>query len=367
MTLKIAIQPDEVIHHNGERQSFSKRWFELAARRGITAVPVDVFSEDAIRQIAACDGFMWRCDPTAHPRLYAKRLLYAIEEGARLPVFPNLKSSWHFEDKIGQSYFLAAAGVPTPPTHIFWTREQAERFCDAAAYPFVLKLAAGYQSSNVRLVHNKDEALFHVEQLFGHGVTGMGYKPAPPLRQLLRRLRAAAALAGGHYPYGPTEHAELQHGYFFAQDFLPGNEFDIRITVIGDRAFGFRRWNRPDDFRASGSGRIDWDPKQISEDAIRLAYRVARKLDAQTVAVDVLRRGPEPVIIELTLAYASWAVRDCPGHWVLTGDPEAGALTWVEGTMRPEDAIFTDFVTPLLEAGSGGVPAAVSPAGGMST
>jgi len=347
MALRIAIQPDKVVHHNGEKQSFSDRWFQLAEEHGLAAVAVDVFSKDVIAQIASCDAFMWRCDPSALPRLYAKRLLYAIEEGLGLPVFPNLKSSWHFEDKIGQYYFLSAAGIPTPTTNIFWKREHAERFCEAAEYPFVLKLSAGYQASNVRLVRNRTEALFYVDQLFTHGVTGLGYRPASRARELLRHLRATFAL--GHYPYAPTEQAELQHGYLFAQEFLPGNEFDVRITIIGNRAFVFRRLNRPNDFRASGSGRIDWNPKQIGQGLVRFAFGVAGKLDAQTVAVDILRRGPEPVIVELTLSYASWAVRDCPGHWTLDGDHETGDLRWVDGSMRPDDAIFTDFVTPLLE------------------
>jgi glutathione synthase/RimK-type ligase-like ATP-grasp enzyme len=351
MALKIAIQPDEVLHHNGERQSFSDRWFQLAKEHGIAGIAVDVFSKDVIAQIASCDAFMWRCDPSALPRLYAKRLLYAIEEGLGIPVFPNLKSSWHFEDKIGQYYFLSAAGIPTPATSIFWKREQAERYCETAEYPFVLKLSAGYQASNVRLVRDRQEALFYVDQLFAHGVTALGYRPASRSRQLLRRLRAVTTLAKGHHPYAPTEQAELQHGYFFAQEFLPGNDFDVRITIIGDRAFVFRRLNRPDDFRASGSGRIDWNPRQVGDELVRFAFDVARKLDAQTVALDILRRGSEPVIVELTLSYASWAVRDCPGHWELYGNHETGDLKWVDGSMRPEDAIFTDFVTPLLEAG----------------
>lgn len=350
MNLKIAIQPDEVMHRNGERQSFSDRWVELAGSLSVKTVLVDVFAEDVIPQISTCAAFMWRSSPSAHPRLYAKRLLYAIEAGLGIPVFPSLKSSWHFEDKIGQYYYLSAARIPTPATMIFWDRQQAERFCATASYPFVLKLAIGYQGSNVRLVHNRGEALFYIDQLFGGGLVSLGYRPASRARQVLRRLRVAAEVVKGGNPNGSTAEAELQHGYFFMQEFLPGNDFDVRVTIIGDRAFAFRRFNRPGDFRASGSGRIDWDPAQIGEDALRLAYRVARQLAAQTIAVDILRRGTEPVIAELTLAYASWAVRDCPGHWILRGEPESGTLEWVEGSMRPGDAIFTDFVARIRQS-----------------
>ena len=350
MTLKIAIQPDEVVLRNGESQSYSKRWFEVARDLDVEAVSVDVFASDVIKTISTCDAFMWRYDPSAHLRLYAHRLLTGIEEGLGLPVFPSLESRWHFEDKVGQFYFLAVAGIPTPATSVFWTREQAARFCDDATYPFVLKLATGYQASNVRLVVSRGEALFYVDQLFGHGTISLGYRPASRTRLLLRRFRAAVELFNGKNPYGPTAEADLQYGYFLAQEFLPDNKFDVRVTVTGNRAFVFRRFNRPGDFRASGSGNIDWNPTQISEDAVRLGYRVAQKLRSQTVTVDIIRRHTEPVIVELGLAYASWAVRDCPGHWVLHGEPEFGTLEWLEGSLEPADAIFTDFVAQIGRA-----------------
>jgi len=78
MSLKIAIQPDEVIHPNGKRQSFSKRWTELAEARDIEVVPVDVFRCDAVARISTCDAFMWRYSSSAHPLLYVQRLLHAV-------------------------------------------------------------------------------------------------------------------------------------------------------------------------------------------------------------------------------------------------------------------------------------------------
>lgn len=348
MSLKIAIQPDEMVHPNGERQSFSDRWMELAQAQDIEPVPVDVFSQDVVARISACDAFMWRYPSSARARSYGRRLTYAVEAGLGIPVFPSMKSSWYYEDKPGQRYFFKAAAISHAETRVFWNREQAERFCDCTTYPFVLKLAGGHQSLNVRLVRNRHEAAFYVEELFSHGVASLGYRPASRSRMLLRRLRAAAETIKGHNAQGPTTEAELQYGYFYAQEFLPNNEFEVSAIIIGNRAFAARRFNRPGDFRTGGStGRMDWDPKAIREDDIRLAYQVARKLEAQTVAIDILHRGTEPVIIELTVNYASWVVRDCPGHWLLEGEPQSGKLTWVVGSTRAEDAIFNDFLSEL--------------------
>ncbi|HET7301563.1 MAG TPA: hypothetical protein VFJ01_13035, partial [Oleiagrimonas sp.] len=132
MSLEIAIQPDKVIHPNGDRQSFSDRWIELARSRGFETVPVDAYAHDAISRIAACDAFMWRCTSSAHQRLYARRLLYALAEGTGMAVYPTLADAWYFEDKIAQHDFFAAAGIPTPKTEVFWNRQQAIRFCETA-------------------------------------------------------------------------------------------------------------------------------------------------------------------------------------------------------------------------------------------
>ena len=347
MSCHIAIQPDKVRHRNGEVQSFSGRWLQLAAERGIEARKLDVFAPDFFDRLAGSDGFMWRFGYKPDPRLFAKRLLLAIEHGLGIPVFPSSKTAWHFEDKVAQHYLLQAAGIPTPATWVFWRPNAALAFCREAAYPLVMKLSFGFQSANVHRLHNAAEAEYWIEQMFGRGLTSICASRSR-IRAALRTTRGAVRHLAGKSAYVELDQSELQQGYFCVQEFLPGNDFDTRVTVIGDRAFAFRRFNRPNDFRASGSGRLDWDPAQIDLQSVRLAYRVARRLDTQSVAVDVLRRCDESVISEISYTYASWALRDCPGHWMLHGSAETGPLQWIDGKMAPEDAIFDDFVAHLL-------------------
>ena len=179
-------------------------------------------------------------------------------------------------------------------------------------------------------------------------------------KTMMRRLVDAGRLVmnGVTPPLG--ERTELQKGYLLMQEFLPGNAFDTRVTVIGNRAFAFRRYNRPDDFRASGSGRIDWDHSAIAEDGVRLAFRVARTLGTQSVAVDVLRRDGQALINEISYYYEGWAVHDCPGHWELGPDRDVnGPMRWVEGHVRPEDAILEDFVEEVRSGAARRRPEAV--------
>ena len=339
--MRIAIQHDHIRQKNGEDQSFSARWTELATRRGIEVVDVAIDDDDFFDRLRDCDGFMWRFgfDPWSLQR--AKRLLPAIEHGMGLPVFPSQASSWHFEDKIAQRDLLQAAGLPTPQTWVLWNAREARAFVDRARFPLVAKLSSGIQSNNVRLLRTRAEAVALLDQMFGSGVLTL----APPTRvqRLLgNRLSGLKLIAGRPLPRG------IQHGYLYLQEFLPDNPFDTRITVIGRRAYGFRRHNRPGDFRASGSGLIDWRQDEIDEPTIRLAFRAAQRLNTQSIAIDGLRRGDERVVGEISYTYAAWALRDCPGHWTLDdGDWQHGTLTWREGRLRAEDAIFDDFVAAV--------------------
>jgi hypothetical protein len=328
---------DHVRHANGEQQSYSARWRTLAAEAGIAVKTVDVFAHDVTRQVAGCDGFMWRPAMVPLNNRLSQQLTPAIETGLGIPVFPSWRTQWHARSKTTQKYLLEAAGVPTARTWLFWRLDEAIAFCRSATYPLVMKLSAGAQSDGVQLLRSADEAVHWARRMFGVGATQLTPQPALK-RALAPQVQGLKLLLGRPVPEG------LEHGYLYLQEFLPDNPFDTRVTVIGDRAFAFRRFNRPDDFRASGSGRIDWDPAAIDPGFLRLAVATARALGTQTVCLDLLYRGTERIVCETGYTYASWAVRDCPGHWRLHGAPGSGELEWRDGRLDPADAIFADFV-----------------------
>ena len=344
MSYKIAIHPDNFRHRNGEEQSFSGRWVQLAAQANIGVQIVDAYDPDVLLQIRDCDGFMWRFDYVPPALTLAKRLLSAIEHGLRIPVFPSWKSAWYFEDKVAQHYLLKAAGIPMPRTWVFWRLDDALKFCEQASYPLVMKLAHGFRSANVALIRNRNEAVRWSRRMFRRGVHSIRSSAASLPRKMVHTLHDSMTLLGR-----PDENrfSELQGGYLLLQEFVGGNEFDIRVTVLGNRGYVFRRFNRPEDFRASGSGRCDWDPTQIDLAAVRLAFEIARRLDTESVAVDILFQSGQPVVVEMSYTFASWAVRDCPGHWLLRGNPAIGKLDWIEGRLAAEDAIFIDFAAKL--------------------
>ncbi len=344
-SLKIAIQPDKLLHKNGIVQSYSDIWFQAAIEFGHKPVYVDIYSNEFINHIRDYDAFMWRPSPTAQMQKIASKIITAIEQVAQIPCFFSSSMVRSFEDKIAQHYELKMAGIPTAKTWIFWSENEALEHCRNASYPLVLKLANGYQSSNVILLEDSKSAYYYIKQMFSSGLIHLDYRPANSFILFLRRVRQATRLLSGVYPNTPSEDADLQYGYFYIQEFLPKNEFDTRITIIGNRAFGFCRNNRPDDFRASGSGLIDFNPTSINMEAIKLAFEVAKKLKMPIVAIDLLKDGENYVVCEHNISFASWAVKKCPGYWEL--DKNTGTIKWIEEKTAPEKLIFCDFVNTV--------------------
>lgn len=300
--------------------SFADRWVAQLQRLGHEPVLVDVFASGVIDRLRKCDGFLWWFTPTRFPRELGKRLMQALDHAGGLPMFPDARAVWHFDDKVAQAYLLQAAGIPAPRTWVFWEREAAANFFRTAEYPLVLKLAAGNNARNVALLRNARDADRWSAKLFGRGVAS--------LRQRLPFLR--------RWP-------DVQQGYVLVQEFVAGNPYDTRVAVIGDRAVAYRRFNRPNDFRASGSGNLDRNPAAVEGDVVQLAFDAARRLGAASLCVDVLRRDGQPVISEMSYYYEGYKLEACPGYWTSSGE-------WRDRPLDPAEAILDDFLAVLSGA-----------------
>lgn len=338
MTKTIAIQPDRYDDGHGP-VSFSDRWLDIIGQRtGMEAKLVDVRSPEWPKQIAGCCAFLWRGTGVAFGN-EARKVIPAINQGLGIPTLPGTTMAASYRDKVAQQYLLEAAGIPTPQTWVFHDADSAREFIAAAPFPLVVKLPSGRGSKNVALLKSRSEAERCISVLFHNGVRHLWQALGSRRRFFLRQSREAVAMLRGA---GICR--DRQGWVAFFQEFLPGNQFDTRVIVIGRYACALRRHNRPNDFRASGGGGLDWDQAEIDPAAVSLGYRVSRALDMPFVAIDVIYRDKEPVVCEINFSYVAWGAHYCPGYWFLEDDAAPETAAWKQGYPDPEGWTLDEFL-----------------------
>lgn len=308
------------IHHRPG--SFSDRWIEYCKDKGIDYKIVNAYDSDIVEQVKDCDAFMWHHHHASiKDTLFAKQLIYSLET-AGIKCFPNYHTVWHFDDKVGQKYLLEAVDAPLVPSYVFYSKKEALDWVEKTEFPKVFKLRGGAGSKNVMLAHDKKEAKTLVNKAFGKGF------PQSSISNLIsedfRKHREGKVSISyiikdisAYYLKPETFHKshQTEQGYAYFQDFIRNNYYDIRVVVVGDKAFYLKRMVRKGDFRASGSGNIIYEKDQFTEVCVKESFETQKKLDSQCTAFDYVMRNGQPLIVEISYGFAMHGYDNCEGYY----------------------------------------------------
>ena len=313
--------------------SYVQRFEHILEHNTIRHIRLECDDPDFWSRVKDLDLFIfwWRHD-NGDWRL-ASTLIPILEGQLKLKCLPNMKTCWAYDDKIRQYYLLRRLGFPMVDSWIFWDKDKALDWLASAPLPLVFKLSGGAGSENVTLVKDRARAGQLIKRMFGSGIEStripwgntrwLDFKLKGEIRHqvanTVRKLRGV-----------PMPALELHKNYTYFQKFLPGNTYDTRITVIGNRAFGYRRYTRDNDFRSSGSGKIDYDPKALDLNFVQMAHAISKKLCFQSMAYDFLyEENKEVALCEMSYNFIDQYIYNCPGHW-------DDSLNWHEGHYWPQ-------------------------------
>ena len=260
-------------------------------------------------------------------------LIPVIEKELNIKCFPNWDTFWHYNNKIKQYYLLKSSGFSVIESYIFWEKDEAFKWLENANFPIVFKLSRGALSKDVILIDNKKQAEKLILKMFGKGIKPgclddfIGNRFLDYFKKFRHKSWVFRQKLFGRY----IEYKwVVEKNYVLLQNFLPHNSYTIRITIIGNRAFGFNIKTVEGDFRAYDMQQVDVDPGSIDIECVKIAFRISDTFKFQCMAYDFLYdENKHPQICEM--GYTSYAldIYNCSGYW----DPD---LNWHEGHYWPQ-------------------------------
>lgn len=193
------------------------------------------------------------------PTIYYPTAFYAdLFDAVGKATFPSYHTYKCVQDKIKQSALLQLAGLPHPPTRVFYGRRQQSRIPDRFRFPFIAKEPRGSaMGRGVFLIHNQGDL--------------------------------DAYLHGRHIAY--------------IQTYLPIDR-DMRVVVIGQGvAHAYWRIAASGEFRTNVArgGRICLDP--VPQAALDLALQAASVCGWNDVGIDICCHEGRYWILEANMKY----------------------------------------------------------------
>ncbi|WP_295333286.1 hypothetical protein [Flavobacterium sp.] len=327
--------------------SFSSKWIAYCQEKNIDYGLVNCYDSDIMEQMKSFDVLLWH-HQQSHPTDYfmAKKLLEALEFCGKL-VFPNHNTGWHFDDKVAQKYLFEGLDIATPQNHVFYDLKTLRKFAKTCSYPIVWKLKGGSGSRNVKLVRSESELISIGKRMFGSGIRE--YDAIDGIKEAVRRYKLGKkkpidilkAIVHLVYPVKYERMSGKAWGYVYLQEFIPNNDSDYRVIVIKDKAFAIKRYTRPNDFRASGSGYIEYQKENFDDELLRTSFAIADKVKTQCVAFDFVYKNEKPLLVEMSYGYRKEGYYDCEGYW-------DSNLNWYPGTFNPYEWIIEDLKVAFL-------------------
>lgn len=320
--MRIAIhQNPNIFNHYS---SWSIPWIEYCKEHNLDYEVVDCYDYKIIEKLERFDILLWHFfGNVIQDMSFARSILY-IAKKMGLKVFPDFNESWHFDDKIAETYLLQSVNAPMPKSWVFYTINDLNNWIETEGkFPIVAKLKSGSGSNNVKLIKDSKKLLKYSKRMFGRG-----YSPAPRVGFKAKSQLKSSKNIGeikARFKKIPQfietmrlgKQLPNEKGYVYFQEFTPNPGYDIKIAVVGNKLSFIGRNIRKDDFRASGGGDLFYDKNLVTKDIIESAFRIADELGFQCIGFDYLidERISRGIIIEISYGFSHTALLNAGGYW----------------------------------------------------
>ncbi len=187
-----------------------------------------------------------------------------------LPSFEYLKAH---ENKGFQEILRKKLGIKKPGAYYFANLNDLDKY--EFNFPMVFKLVEGAGSKTVSIVNSKKD-----------------------IYDLVAKKSKWHWKFTDKKDFSKTQRYKFEYltERFVLQEFLPGLNHDFKILVFGDKYYAVKRKVRPDDFRASGSGKLEYI--DADEPLLNFAEMIFKKLKVPFASLDVCKYNDKYYLTE---------------------------------------------------------------------
>lgn len=264
---------------------------------------------DVLEQVEGSDALVSRWADNLWNHYFSDVVMAKIKR-QRKPSWPDYNAFSIYDDKIKTFVLLDEMGVSIPKTKVL-IRPDVTSAIEALGSPLLLKKRHGSGSAGIELVKDGNELGRILKRVCSRGYRGSRSKrPKSGVRDYLHSMKRKLFEKTGH----PCE--EREWGIILLQEFVEGNSGDVKVVVLNDKALVIERYNRPGDFRASGSGRINYYPKRDVSECVRLAFEISRRQNFVSMGYDfVFDSEDNPLVVDMNYTFSDDAFSKCPGYY----------------------------------------------------
>lgn len=314
--------------HDKHSTSWGAIWLEYCEGNQIEHELIDWRALNAFDALVNHDVVLWHYSHYSEQEMkFAAGLLQALK-AAGCRVFPDFADSYHFDDKVIQSYMFKALGLNSPANYPLHGQEAINDWiAQIGKFPVVGKLRTGSGANNVQLIHDEQQLRSYGKAMFGAGLKStpsLVFKASSNLSSTRTVAEFIARIKRAPEFYFSRKNASsraLEQGYVYLQEFIPNIDYDLKVVVVGNKLSFVGRRTRDGDFRASGSGALFYERGYIDEALIDLAFTAADAMGSDCTGLDIVidPRNNEPVILEVSYGFSHLAQLGLNGHFDRSG------------------------------------------------
>lgn len=231
----------------------------------------EIKRSDWIERAADYDIIICHTEGTPEYQEMIEDKIYILEKFLDKTCFPSFHEVWQYENKVRSHYLYSVLGLQSIPTWVTFAKDEAKGIHNKTGFPLISKTTIGAGSVGVEKINSNNRLVKIVSEVFSRS----GRKTQYPNKR--------------------------QKDYLYVQQFIEEATFDLRIIIVGTMAFGYYRYPKEGDFKASGSG--IYEKKAIPLEALEQAISIKEKLQCRQVGVDLLysNKKQKYLIIETSI------------------------------------------------------------------